>query len=169
MTGLLKAEHDALGATADPVHFDSTIARTVKQLGRAAQIAVEWEQDVGLDTLVLDVEVQNLAGHKLPTGFPSRGMWLEVLVTDGVGAVRFHSGGFDPATGEIDELDEDIEPHYDTIRDDDQVQVYQSVMVDDFSASPRPPCSGGPPTGRTTASPRRDTAWTGRIRGLRHR
>jgi hypothetical protein len=51
-----------------------------------------------------DVIVTNSgAGHDLPTGpRDQRFMWLEVKVTDAAGRTLYHSGWFDPKTGEID-------------------------------------------------------------------
>jgi hypothetical protein len=52
-----------------------------------------------------------------------------VKLVDGGGAVAFESGGVD-ADGEIVGLDPGYEPHYQTIRQSDQVQVYEAVMGD---------------------------------------
>ena len=67
-----------------------------------------------------DVVVRNLTGHKLPTGYPSRRVWLHVTVRDAAGAVVFESGAVEP-TGAIAGNDNDadrerVEPHYDEIR-----------------------------------------------------
>ena len=45
--------------------------------------------------ITLNVEVRNRTGHKLPTGFPSRRIWLhvEALTADGVGALRIRRMG----------------------------------------------------------------------------
>ena len=80
------------------------------------------------------VIVENLTGHKLPTGYPSRRAWLHVTARDATGQVLFESGAVAP-TGAIagNANDEDpvrYEPHYDEIRSADQVQIYESVMVD---------------------------------------
>jgi hypothetical protein len=75
------------------------------------------------------VTVTNLTGHKFPTSYPSRRAWLHVKVEDGAGNAVFESGNFD-SFGEIVGLDVGYEPHYDSISQPGQVQVYESVMRD---------------------------------------
>lgn len=84
----------------------------------------------------LDVEVvvTNLAGHKLPSAYPSRRAWLHVTLLDGQGRVLLESGAFQP-DGMIrgNDNDEDagrFEPHYTEITSSDQVQIYEDIMVD---------------------------------------
>jgi len=83
--------------------------------------------------LEADIVVRNLAGHKLPTGYPSRRAWLHVTVRDAAGRLLFESGALS-AEGQISGNDGDadggrVEPHHDEIRSSDQVQVYESVMA----------------------------------------
>jgi len=78
--------------------------------------------------------VQNPAGHKLPTGFPSRRAWLHVVIEDAAGNVVFESGGYDEQ-GRITDDDHDadparFEPHRKVISQPGEVQIYESVMVD---------------------------------------
>ncbi|MEE4249747.1 MAG: hypothetical protein V2I38_04100 [Alcanivoracaceae bacterium] len=42
--------------------------------------------------LGFDITIHNHSGHKLPTGFPSRRLWLAVRITDANGAILFESG-----------------------------------------------------------------------------
>jgi hypothetical protein len=84
--------------------------------------------------LQIDVAVSNLTGHKLPTGYPSRRAWLHLAVRDAAGRIVFESGAVNRA-GAIDGNDNDAdaaryEPHYDEIRNPDEVQIYESVMTD---------------------------------------
>ena len=78
--------------------------------------------------------VRNLGGHKLPTAYPSRRVWLHVTVQDGNDRVVFESGAINPA-GAIPDNDNDtdatkFEPHYTEIRSADQVQIYEAIMAD---------------------------------------
>jgi cytochrome c551/c552 len=84
--------------------------------------------------VVAEVTVRNLAGHKFPTGYPSRRAWLHVALRDRRGETLFESGAI-AADGSIRGNDNDadagrFEPHYAAIDDPGQVQIYESVMAD---------------------------------------
>ncbi len=129
MLKILRDNATELGVTASTAAFDSTIARTLDMLqNQTAELALEGTWDNG--DLVIPVAVTNKTGHKLPTAYPSRRAWLHLKVEDGNGTVVFESGDWDPETGEINALDPEYEPHYDTITSADQVQIYESVMKD---------------------------------------
>jgi hypothetical protein len=85
-------------------------------------------------TLAFDVDVQNLAGHKMPTGYPSRRAWLHVTVRDASGALIFESGAVSDSGAIIgNDNDSDpmkFEPHYLEIRTPDQVQIYEPILGD---------------------------------------
>ena len=61
--------------------------------GDASRIERGAPRARGLD---FDVDVRNLTGHKLPTGYPSRRAWLHVAVRDGGGRLVFESGAPTP-------------------------------------------------------------------------
>ncbi len=75
---------------------------------------------------VLAVRVVNQTGHKLPTGYPSRRLWLHVTVR-AADRVIFESGGHDAGALADDDA---ITPHRDRISSASQVQVWQAVLVD---------------------------------------
>ena len=134
MLRMLNRYRGELDVTAPGQELDASAQATVRQLQRdTAEVSVVRAARTG-STLELDVDVRNLTGHKLPTGYPSRRAWLHVTVRDAGGAAIFESGAFD-ARGSIAGNDNDadalrIEPHYEEIRTPDQVQIYESVMAD---------------------------------------
>ena len=86
------------------------------------------------DRLVVDVTARNLTGHKLPTGYPSRRVWLHLTVRDRDGRTVFESGALGK-DGSIAGNDQDVtgggaEPHHPQITRPDEVQIYESVMAD---------------------------------------
>jgi hypothetical protein len=132
MLGVLNRYRAELGVVARPAELDAAATATKAFLQtRAGTVELTRVQRVGT-RLEADVMVRNLAGHKLPTAYPSRRAWLWVTVRDAQGAVVFSSGDVD-ATGAIKGNDNDrsasrFEPHYREIRTDDQVQIYESIM-----------------------------------------
>ena len=130
--GILQAFGPELGLTAGTVHLEDTLARTTERLEQqTAQTSIRGAQ-VADGRLVATLQVSSMAGHKLPTGFPSRRAWLHIVVTSGDGQVVFESGQpMDDGTIAGNDADRDAtayEPHYDRIVDPEQVQIYESVM-----------------------------------------
>ena len=134
MMRMLNRYRDELGVTATSREMDAAITRTLQHLREdTARVTIASATRTGTD-LEFEVEVENLAGHKFPTAYPSRRAWLHVTVTDSAGGIVFESGAFN-ADGRITGNDNDadatrFEPHHTTIDRPDQVQVYESVMVD---------------------------------------
>ena len=76
-----------LGAPVTAESLRSAAARSRGLLTRAASVRLSPVAGA------LQITVQNQSGHKLPTGYPSRRMWLHVEVEDARGASLFSSGG----------------------------------------------------------------------------
>lgn len=89
--------------------------------------------------LEFDVRVENLTGHKLPSGYPARRAWLDVEVRAGR-TTLFESGDHDDAGHLKGIADEFSIPHADVIESASQVAVYEMVAVD---------ASGAPTTNLT--------------------
>ncbi|HXW05237.1 MAG TPA: hypothetical protein VD833_08395 [Vicinamibacterales bacterium] len=138
MLRMLNRYRDELGVEALPQELDAGARATVHHLQTgSASIAVEAHA-VKPARLEVDVTVTNLAGHKLPTAYPSRRAWIHMVVRDGPGQVIFESGSM-AGNGSIAGNDNDadgarFEPHHVEITLPDQVQVYESVMVDSRGA-----------------------------------
>jgi Cytochrome c554 and c-prime len=134
MLRMLDRHRDALGVEAPSPALADAARRAERLLTTAtATIAIGLVGEEG-DTVIADVTVSNLAGHKLPTGYPSRRVWIELTATDAAGRVVFSSGALS-ADGRIAGNDADasptgIEPHHDEIARAEDVQIYEAAMVD---------------------------------------
>jgi hypothetical protein len=134
MLRMLNRYRVELGVEALPLELDAAARRTVAFLqSETADLGVESANVAG-GRLQFDLAVKNLAGHKLPTGYPSRRVWLHVTVRDRTGRTVFESGAVGP-NGLIEGNDNDrdplmYEPHYSEIRRPEDVQIYEAVMAD---------------------------------------
>lgn len=83
-------------------HLEAGSMRARAMLERAARLEIRASSLSGSNASAT-VQVTNLSGHKLPTGYPEgRRMWLEVAVIDGRGEIVAGSGLYDPATATLD-------------------------------------------------------------------
>jgi hypothetical protein len=127
-----------LGVEALPLELESAARSTERFLGAdTASVSIDRIQ-AAAGQLVIDVSVRNATGHKLPTAYPSRRAWLHLVVRDEAGRPIFESGRMS-AAGQIEGNDNDadatkVEPHYREIRRPDEVQIYESVLVDGSGA-----------------------------------
>ncbi|MDZ4822142.1 MAG: T9SS type A sorting domain-containing protein [Flavobacteriales bacterium] len=129
MLELLKNNIDELGLTASEQNFDTVIDRTLNQLQtQTATLEIE-EGEVDGDTARYVVKLANLAGHKFPSGYPSRRAYIEFTMTDNEDNILWQSGALQP-NYEVWGQDPEWEPHYDIITQEDEVQIYELVMGD---------------------------------------
>ncbi len=129
MLKLMKANREALGIQAGEVQYDSTIARTLRMLqDQTLDIDLSFDEVNG-DTAYFNVHLQNKAGHKFPSGYPSRRAVLEFVVTTPAGDTLFQSGVMNAAY-ELPGEDSHFEPHHQVISDPGQVQIYEAVFGD---------------------------------------
>jgi hypothetical protein len=129
MQKILEDNISLLGITAEANHFDSTIFRTYDLLQNFSLLMTLDEVNRTGETLTVDVSLQNLTGHKFPTGFPSRRLFIELLALNEDNDTVFHSGEMDEDFNLVNE-NSDYEEHYQVIESDDQVQIYEMVMAD---------------------------------------
>lgn len=129
---LLQQYADQLGTTSSSAQFGATVERVLDQMqNRTATISLE---DVAVSnsrlnaTVVIDTQV----GHKFPTGYPARRVWLHFTIRDADGRVIFESGAFGPdgsiVHNENDTSPTSYEPHYAVVDSPDKVQVYEAIM-----------------------------------------
>jgi hypothetical protein len=132
--GMLNTYRAELGVVATPLELDAAVTRTRSFLKeRAARVTIASLQRRGAQ-LEAEIVVENLAGHKLPTAYPSRRSWLRVTVSDARGRVLFASGELSPG-GAIQGNDNDrdparFEPHHTTIGSAEDVQIYEAILGD---------------------------------------
>ena len=128
MLRLLKEHRVELGIPATDAQFDSTIARSLRNLHNSVDLDLVLT-DRSNDTAFLEARLINIVGHKFPSGYPSRRAFVRVFALDAEGDTLFQSGAFD-GTNEVIGHDAAYEPHYDVITQGDQVQIYEMVMGD---------------------------------------
>ncbi len=127
MLKLMKANRDELGIRAGDEHFDATIAKTLFNLQQRSLIAELGYEGITADTAYFGLKLRNLVGHKFPSGYPTRRVFVEFVVKDELGDTVFSSGLLDANHDLIGE-NSTYEPHYDVIYNPDQVQIYEMVM-----------------------------------------
>lgn len=137
---MLRDHGPALGALAPREAFEATIAATRAQLEtRTGRVSV-LEAARADGRLRARVKVENLAGHKLPSGFPEvRRAWLRLRVLDAAGRALVASGehddhgrivGPDGAPLPSERAGGPVEPHRDFVADPAQVALYEAVLAD---------------------------------------
>ncbi|MEM8886194.1 MAG: hypothetical protein AAGD14_19190, partial [Planctomycetota bacterium] len=130
--------HD-LKVKAPRAAFDRTIAETRRMLQTmTARVSIEDARPT-TGALRVVVQVENLAGHKFPSGHASRRAWLRLRLREGKtpgGRILFAVGEHD-ARGRLlgakglhpaERPGAAFLPHFTTVRNADEVQIYQSVM-----------------------------------------
>ncbi|HUR28745.1 MAG TPA: multiheme c-type cytochrome [Planctomycetota bacterium] len=129
LVDLLRLNRDELGVTASDAALRRTAASTRSQLAFAtAKLAIESAVR-DHDHLRFELAVENLAGHKLPSGYPARRAWLQVEVRAGR-QVIFSSGGFD-ASGKLQGVADELDlPHVARVERESDVPVYEMVARD---------------------------------------
>jgi hypothetical protein len=134
MQRLLSRYRNDLAVPAPPGDLESAALRTIAHLqSEAAKLAIK-SLEIRDGRLEAEISIENQGGHKLPTAYPSRRVWLHVTVRDRNGKALFESGALHP-DGSIEGNDNDddatrFEPHYTQITRPDQVEIYEAILGD---------------------------------------
>lgn len=130
MLNIMRDYRDTLAIYATEDDFNVAISETRNML-QIQSIDLDAEViDRDADTLRIKVKIDNLAGHRFPSGYPSRRVFIKVEVVDPTAIFPvFVSGAWDDEGYLITES-EPFEPHHDLITSADQVQIYEMVMAD---------------------------------------
>lgn len=129
MLKLMKENRTALGVQALDRNYDSVIVATINMLeNRTLNVNLSVDS-VNFDTAFFTVRLTNKAGHKFPSGYPSRRAVLQFVVVGSSNDTLFKSGFFDPSY-EVQNLDPNFEQHYNVISNQNQAQIYEMVPGD---------------------------------------
>jgi hypothetical protein len=134
MISLIQANAQAIGSAASTEQLQASIDQATNMLGQLATQVNIKNTVLNGNSLSVTLAVSDLAGHKFPSGFPSRRAWIHFTVKDSSGKIVFESGapnGDGTINGNAADSDVNtFEPHYDVINSSDQVQIYESIMGD---------------------------------------
>ena len=129
MLKLMKENKAALNIGVVDENFDETIAATIDLLqNHSIELELDFISNVN-DSALFKVNIENLTGHKFPSGYPSRRAFIEFIVKKDNGETIFHSGEILPDF-EVFGQHPDKEDHYQTISAEDEVQIYEMVFND---------------------------------------
>jgi hypothetical protein len=134
MLDVLREHADELDVLAEPELLERMAAATRKQLAeRTANVLVSALSVQG-GVLSFSVTVENLTGHKFPTGYPARRAWLRIEVLDGDRTV-FLCGDVDDA-GRLRGIDDELAvPHVRIVEKASDVPVFEMVAADPDGAA----------------------------------
>ncbi len=128
MLRMMKAYTDSLDIQATAANFDTTIARTQRSLRDGLTMTLTQMQRTS-DSVKYDLNLLNRVGHKFPSGYPSRRIFVEFVVREANGDTLFQSGVLG-SNYEVKGQDPGFEPHHNIINDPGQAQIYEFIMGD---------------------------------------
>ncbi len=109
--------------------WSESIESNRKSLSMAGSLNIS-SYAVSGDTLYVSIAVTNKAGHKLPSGYPSRLAWLQVELANVSTHELIYLNGALSDEGLIDGRDHPFEPHHEISYSAEDVQIYELVMSD---------------------------------------
>jgi len=130
MIQLLKENKEVLNIDASDEHFDETISKTLEMLQKRSIDTELMFENVENDTVYFSFKISNKAGHKFPSGYPSRRAYVEVILSTLENDTIFTSGILQDDYELDGQMLESTEPHFNVITSPDQVQIYELVLGD---------------------------------------
>ncbi|NNE28140.1 MAG: hypothetical protein HKN16_00795, partial [Saprospiraceae bacterium] len=128
MLKLMKEHKDTLGIIASDENYENSIAETFDMLQKQTlELDLTFVEEIQ-DSALFKIRLLNKAGHKFPSGYPSRRAFVEFVLSSEEQDTLFISGrlkedyelvGFDTMTS--------LEPHHQIISQEDDVQIYEIV------------------------------------------
>jgi hypothetical protein len=130
MVNLIKNNKTTLGISARDVNFDETLRDITDNLkNNTVNLEVSFISQAS-DSINFEVKLENKAGHKFPSGYPSRRAILQFVVVKENGDTLFASGKFNNAGEMLQTPSSGYEPHHNFINSQNQSQIYEMVMGD---------------------------------------
>lgn len=131
MMDILNQNREALEVTASDDDFKQAISNSRQFLQSAASLKIIKTEFID-SKLKVTLKITNHTGHKLPSAYPSRRVFIHFTLRDNNGKMLFESGKLN-ADGSIvgaatDKNSSTLEPHYEVIETADQVQIYEPIM-----------------------------------------
>ena len=129
MVNLIKNNKAKLNLNIPDKNFDSSIA-IINRNVRYNSVELKIFQDsLTSDSAFYRVRLTNKAGHKFPSGYPSRRAVLQFVVLGPAGDTLFKSGIFD-GNGNVSNFTGTWSPHFQVVNSPSQTQIYEMVMGD---------------------------------------
>lgn len=130
MVNLIKQNKGSLNFNAPDANFDSTLAAIDRNLRlNTIQLTLQ-NPEIDGDSVTIPLLLRNKAGHKFPSGYPSRRAIVSFVVTNTTGDTLFQSG-VPKSDGTITGITEGaVVPHFEVIRASNQAQIYEMRMGD---------------------------------------
>lgn len=129
MVQLIKDNKVSLGVSALDQRFDSTLKVNTQLLKQETLDLISQFDSSGSDTAYFSIQLKNKAGHKFPSGYPSRRVVVQFVALKANGDTLFSSGIFDNDY-EVQNISTPFEVHHDIINASNQTQIYEMVMGD---------------------------------------
>ncbi len=129
MLNILKNNRDSLGIIVPTDKFDSTIAATLTLLRTKSINLQTTVENLTSDTAFFKVRIENKAGHKFPSGYPSRRAVVQFVVLNATNDTVFQSGIYNANYRVLGETPA-YEPHHNIIAQSGVSQIYEEVMGD---------------------------------------
>ena len=131
MVSLMKNNKAKLNIKTPDKNFDSSIAIINRNVRHNSVELKVFQDSITPDTAYYRVRLTNKAGHKFPSGYPSRRAVLQFVVKGPLGDTLFKSGIFD-ADGNIQGVGFSSfwAPHHQVINSSTQTQIYEFIMGD---------------------------------------
>lgn len=122
---MIRENYTELGINSGVSNLDTTSYYTLENL-KSNSIETSSNVNYNDKEILIDVTLKNITGHKLPTGFPSRRLWVHFYAINETGDTIFESGKFDKHGIIITQAG--FEMHHDTISNEENVQIYEAVL-----------------------------------------